>query len=136
MGQLKLNDARYGVELLSGLMQAADEEAARPDGKVSKNDIEQLIANHGDGATLDAAVSQVHKYAQAVTSSNSPTIKDINKALGTAMKAVAKADLDKSGALDDSEQTKLAETWKAIVAFAIDYKDRDVTSLLHGGTAP
>ncbi|MEW5847706.1 MAG: hypothetical protein AB2A00_02790 [Myxococcota bacterium] len=125
---VKLSTVRSGVQLLSALMKEADS-VGRTDGKVSKRDISLLKDTYGDGGSLDTALDKVHRYAAAKTGKASPSITEVNRALADAMKAIAKADLDDSKALDTAEGRRLAQTWKAVVEFSSDYEGMSVDDL-------
>jgi hypothetical protein len=69
---------RDGVKLLSGVLKKIDAEG-NGDAKVSRGELKNFIDGFGDGASMDAALSKVYRYAQKkfdVTSSStrrSPT---------------------------------------------------------------
>jgi CRISPR/Cas system CSM-associated protein Csm2 small subunit len=71
----------------------------------------------------------VLRYTQNRYEVSSPTYTDINKALGNAMKMIARADSDKSKDLSDAEMKTLAKTWDAIVDFAKEYQGSSVEDL-------
>lgn len=131
MGNVKLDTVRQGVKLISKLMSEADQ-IGKADGKVTKSEIKELVDQFGDGGKMDAALNKVFKYVQASTGHSAPTTEEINKALSTAMKNIAKADKGAPG-LSASEQKSLATTWKSIVDFAVEYKGTTVDQIMYPG---
>ncbi len=131
MPSIKTNDVRSGVQLLSGLLKEADAQAARPNGRVSTKDVQGLVDAYGDGGTFDAALTDVHRYASRKFGTSSPTTKQVDQALGDAMKFVARAAKKDGDAKDLSpaEQKELAKTWKSVVEFAKDYAGPSVSDL-------
>ena len=128
MPNIKLDTVRSGVKLLSGLMKRADEYNT-DDGKVSRRDLTTLLGDWGDKGSMDTAMKAVLRYTQNRYDTGSPTYSEINKALGTAMKAIAKADKNKSKDLSATEMKTLAKTWDAIVDFSKEYKGSSVEEL-------
>lgn len=131
----KVDDVRAGVKLLSGLMKKIDSEGDA-NKAVTKSELTDFVDSWGDGASLDAALSKVFRYAQARFDVSEPTIAQLNKALSDAMKGVAKGDLDKSGDVSATEKKALAATWKAVIDFSTDYKGSSVRDVMGLNRAP
>jgi hypothetical protein len=131
----KLTDVRAGVKLLSGLMRKIDAEG-NSNARVSKAELKEFVSSWGDGASLDAALNKVYRYAQAHYDVDSPSISQLNKALADAMKGVAKGDTNKSGNISPTEKRALAATWKAVVDFSKDYKGNNVRDVMGLNNAP
>lgn len=130
-----LPTVREGVKLLSGVLKKIDAEG-NGDAKVSRGELKNFIDGFGDGASMDAALNKVYRYAQKKYDVSSPSISELNKALSDAMKGVAKGDTNKSGNLSPTEQKAIADTWKAVADFSKDYKGSSVRDLMGLGSAP
>ena len=131
--KIDIATVRGGVRLIAGLMTVADKQGDK-DGRVSKQELGELLDNYGDGASLEKALTLVHKYAEVGFGEN-PKRSDINKALSRAMNAVSKADKNNNG-LSPSERKKLIATWNAVVDFAVDYKGYSINDILHPSNGP
>ena len=129
----KLTDVRAGVRLLSGLMKKID---AEDKSCVTTGELNEFVSSWGDGASLDAALNKVYRYAQAHYDVESPSSSQLNKALSDAMKGVARGDKDKSGKISPTERGALANTWKAVVDFSKDYKGSSVRDVMGLNNAP
>lgn len=136
MAGVKLDTVRAGVKLLSGVLKAAESEVGNANGRVTKTELRNIKDMYGDGGSLDAALTNIVKYAQAKYKVESPSISQLNSALADAMKNAAKADTNKSDNLSPTEQKKLATTWKSIVDFAADYKGTRVSDVISPRGAP
>lgn len=142
MASVKLDTVRSGVKLLSGLMKAADNaedynlSKANGNGKVTAFELKEFKDAYGDGASLDKAMSAVHRYAQAKFKVKEPTTAQLNKALADAMQFTARADIDKSKDLSVTERKSLAKTWDAVVEFAKDYRGTSVRDIVSPRGAP
>lgn len=132
--KIELATIKEGVKLISALMTVADKQGDK-DGRVSKQELGELLDNYGDGASLDKALTLVHKYAEVGTGEN-PKRADINKALARAVNAATKADKNKNGLLSPSERKKLIATWNAVVDFSVDYKGYGLNDILHPSNGP
>jgi ribosomal protein L11 len=130
-----LTDVRAGVKLLSGLMKKIDAEG-NANTRVSKGELKEFVDSWGDGASMNAALNKVYKYAQARFSVESPSIAQLNKALADAMAGVAKGDKNDSGNISPTEKRALADTWKAVVDFSKDYKGSNVRDVMGLNNAP
>ncbi len=130
-----LSTARSGVKLLSGLFKVADKEGY-VNNRVGPSDLKQMLDWYGDGASLDDALERVHKYACAKYDTSSPSLTQMNRALGDAMKAIANGDKDGSDDISDSERNALATTWKAVLDFSADYEGSTVRDILEPSAAP
>lgn len=135
MAGVKIDTVRSGVQLLSGLLKRADENND-DNGKVSRADVKNFLEVHGDGASLDAALDRVYRYAVKKYDTANPTIAQLNKALADAVKAADRADGNKNDDLSAAERKSLATTWKAIVDFAADYKGMSVDDVATNSSAP
>ena len=135
MASVKLDTVRSGVKLLSGVLKEADLQN-NEDGKVTSREIKDFKDSYGDGASLDKAMTAVHKYAQAKYGVTNPTEKQINSALADAMKYTARADINGSKDLSPTERRALSATWEAVVKFAIDYKGSSVRDIVSPSSAP
>src|SRR5688572_1771922 len=93
-----VNTVRKGVSLLSGLLKEMDAQG-NGNGRVSKTEVKNFLYNYGDGGTMDEAVEAIHRFAQNRSGTVSVPTKEMNKALGQAMRSIAKADSNKSGIL-------------------------------------
>lgn len=131
----KVSDVRAGVKLLSGLLKKIDSEG-NSNSAVSKTELKSFVDSWGDGASLDAALNKVFKYAQARFDVATPSVAQLNKALADAMKNVAKGDTNKSGNISPTERRVLADTWKAVVDFSKDYKGSTVRDVMGLDRAP
>lgn len=128
---ISTNTVRDGVKLLAGLMAEADNQAVRPNGRVSKADVSSLTDAYGDGGVFDKAMEDVHRYARRKYSTSAPTIAQVKSALGDAMKGIGRAAKDDGDnkVLSSAEQVELAKTWKSVVAFAREYEGLTVADL-------
>ncbi len=135
MANVKLNEVRSGVKLLSGLLKAAEREGNR-DGKVSRGELSEFLDYYGDGQFIDDAMSRVHKYTSHKFNTDTPTVAQLNKALSDAARASALADKDDSDSLSPSERTKMAATWKSVVSFAEEYSNFSVRDIMFPRNAP
>ena len=132
--KIELETVKGGVKLIAALMTVADKQGDK-DGRVSKQELGELLDNYGDGASLEKALTLVHKYAEVGFGEN-PKRSDINKALSRAVNAATKADKNKNGLLSPSERKKLIATWNAVVDFAVDYKNYSLHDILHPNNGP
>ncbi len=135
MAGVKIDAVRSGVQLLSGLLRRADENND-DNGKVSRADVKSFIEAHGDGASMDAALDRVYRYAVKRYDTENPTIAQLNKALADAVKAATRADKNDNNDLSAAERKTLAATWKAIVDFAADYKGQAVDDVTMNNSPP
>lgn len=136
MAGVKLDTVRAGVKLLSGVLKAAEQEMGNGNGKITRTELRNIKDMYGDGGSLDAALTNIVKYAQAKYGVSSPSVSQLNAALADAMRNAAKADTNKSDNLSPTEQKKLATTWKSIVDFAADYKGSRVSDVVAPRGAP
>lgn len=135
MADVPLNVARSGVQLLSALFKAADEEGFINE-RVNGREVNSLIDQYGDGATMDAAMLAVQAYAQARYQTSAPTLKELDRALGQAMRSIARGDLDKDKDIDPKERELLAKTWKAVLDFSADYEGYNLADIVQPSSAP
>ncbi|MEW5740747.1 MAG: hypothetical protein AB1938_17600 [Myxococcota bacterium] len=135
MASVKLDTVRSGVKLLSGLLKKADQEW-NSNGKVSKRELNDFIDSYGDGASMDKALENVYKYAQAKFKKSEPSVAELNKALADAMRNSAKADKNDSKDLSPTERRTMAKTWDSVVEFAKDYKGSSVRDIMYPPSAP
>ncbi|MDP3499769.1 MAG: hypothetical protein Q8S33_05530 [Myxococcales bacterium] len=142
MAAIKLDTVRSGVRLLSGLMKAADNREdynlskANGDKRLSPFELKEFKDAYGDGASLDKAMTAIHKYAQAKFGVKNPSTTQLNQALADAMKFTARADIDKSKDLSPTERKSLAKTWDSVIQFAKDYQGTSVRDIVSPRGAP
>ena len=130
MSWTSVNTARSGVQLLSSLMREVDGQG-NGNKKISTYELNRFLEKNGDGAELSEAMTRLHRYTQKSSVARySPTLTQSNKALGRAMRYIARGDKNKTGRLSGAEKAALAPTWQAIVAFAAAYRGQKVEDIV------
>ncbi|MCC6811290.1 MAG: hypothetical protein IT381_27920 [Deltaproteobacteria bacterium] len=122
---IKLDTIRDGVTLLGQALREVDgfaepAMASGGNGRVNSAELEHFLDQFGDGGNFDDAATRVLAYAKKRYNTSAPTEAQLMQSLAAGMRVLAKADKDSSGWLSPSEQSSLAATWGAIVAFAKD----------------
>jgi hypothetical protein len=120
---------RHGVDLIKNVMKEVDVQGNN-DGKISASDVQAFLDAFGDRGTLDDAVRQVHRYMQDVAGTRNPSVDTLTKALSDATIRIGRADADGSSFLDETEQQKLSDTWKAVVMFAKKYEGYTIQEIV------
>jgi hypothetical protein len=124
---ISVDTVRKSLPKLAQLFQAGDV-AGYTNGRVNAREAKDLSSK----VDLGDAVEKVQRYAQKRYGTSSPSLKQLNQALGEAMRMIAKGDENKGGMLSPAEQQKLAMTWRSIVEFARASKGKSVESILGG----
>jgi hypothetical protein len=134
MAGTKVDTVRAGVSLLKQVLRSADEQG-NWNGRVSKGEVKSFKSNWGDGAELDNAIDALHKFAAARSGHYSPTMSDVGNALQSAMRTIAKADVNGNGYLSMKEIDAHADakTWRAIIEFAKTYRGSTVDDIVQMG---
>jgi len=127
---VSLDTARSGIKLLSGLMKEAVDNK-----HITKTSLKSTISDNGLDAdrVVAGALKKVHDYTCNRYDTDAPTMTQVNKALGEAMRNIAKADNrgNDNDMIDPSEFKKLATTWKSVMTFARDYEGYSVNDMLN-----
>ena len=96
-------------------MNEVDQQSRSPNQAISRVELNRFIKSHAGDPKIEQFMLHIHRYAQRRSGKYSPSLKQVNKALGDFVKYTARA-AKKNGKpyiLSTSDMVSLAMTWSS-----------------------